>query len=92
MDMKFIAACLMLGGLFGSIGCTGVDKVQEPTQAKRVNTSKSAQEDDVPAAVSKLLPSEQLDARNAHAQSKLLNEKMQSEMSQLERSATAQRD
>jgi hypothetical protein len=92
MAMKYIATCLMLAGLFGAVGCTPVEKVPEQSQAKRVNHTKPVEEDDFPATVSKLLPADQLDARNAKAQSKLLNDQIEREKSQLNKTETAQRD
>jgi hypothetical protein len=82
----------MLAGLFGAVGCTPVEKVPEQTQAKRVNNTRPVEEDDFPAAVSKLLPADQLDARNARAQSKLLHEQLEREAGQFNKTETAQRD
>lgn len=90
--MKRIAVGLLFLGFAGVIGCTGVDKVPEGTQAKRVDTRKAAETADFPAAVSKLLPPDQLDARNAHAQAKLLNQQLEREKEQFGRTATAQRE
>ena len=91
--MKFFAKCVMFAGLLGSVGCTGVDKAPERTQAKRIKSPKpQVQEENIPAAVSKLLPPEQVDARNARAQARVFEEQLSREKSQLERTETAQRD
>lgn len=92
--MKFIATLIMLLGLFTAVGCkTTPDTFTDDMQAKGTNSAKPVEEEEnFPAAVSKLLPADQLDARNAHAQSKLLNEHLEREKSQLGRTATAQRD
>jgi hypothetical protein len=93
MAMKFIATLIMLAGLFGTVGCKTTDNFTDDMQVKRTNSAKPVEEEEnFPAAVSKLLPADQLDARNAHAQSKLLNEHLEREKSQLGKTATAQRD
>lgn len=90
--MKFIATCFLLAGLFGGVGCNNMEKVPEQTQAKRTKTSKPLEEENVPAAVSKLLPAEQLDAANAQAQIKAFEQQLAREKGQLERTESANRD
>ncbi|MCE9531254.1 MAG: hypothetical protein K8T89_09055 [Planctomycetes bacterium] len=86
--MKRIYHCLLLAGLL-SVGCTSLKNEQSPDSAKK---STSAKPNDVPVAVMKLLPKEELNARNAHAQSQLLNDVLSKEMTRAEKTESAKRD
>ena len=90
--MKFIATCVMLAGLLGAVGCTNTEKVPDQTQAKRLKNAQFAEEDNVPAAVAKLLPPDQIHAGNARPQAKVLAEQLEREKGQLERTESAMRD
>lgn len=90
--MKTLATWVLLSGLMGSVGCTMFEKQPDGTQAMRTKRNKPVDDAEIPDAVTKLLPADQVDARNAHAQSKLLRDQIDREMSQVNRSATAQRD
>ena len=68
--MKTVYFLLALG-LFGSIGCTGLER--NPAEPVKV-TAAGKSPTDVPLELRKLLPKEHLSEKNAHAQARLLEE------------------
>jgi len=92
--MQFIAKLVVLAGLFATIGCTNTQGEIRPdqTQAKRLKNAKPLEDDSVPESVAKLLPKEQVDARNSHAQAQAMLDQLEREKSQLERTESAKRD
>ena len=90
--MKLIAKYVVLAGLLGSVGCTGIEKAPESPQVKSTKSAKPIEEENVPEAVSKLLPPEQIDERNANAQARAMFDQLQREKGQLERTESAKRE
>jgi hypothetical protein len=78
---------VLLAGLL-AVGCTSMKKETQPDQTKKTAAAKPAS-DQVPAPVAKLLPAEQLDPNNVHAQAQLMEQTLNREKGQTEQTATA---
>lgn len=90
--MKFFTTFAMFAALFTAVGCTPIEKQPDSPKPKRVKTEKPTEEENVPASVSKLLPPEQLNADNAHAQTKAMFDQLDREKNQMEKTASAKRE
>lgn len=88
--MKRLYFAWPLCGLL-AIGCTSTKSSTQPDPSKNLAAVKPAG-DKVPAPVARLLPAEQLDPTNAHAQARLLEESLMRENGQMDRTATARRE
>lgn len=91
--MKFIATCVMLAGLLGSVGCTTTDQEKAPSRRGMMQSksAKPVEEGSVPAAVSKLLPAENIDQSNYQAQMKILADQLDREKGQFDKTESARR-
>ena len=74
------------------IRCTGPEKLPDQTQAQRTRSNRVIEEDNVPPAVSKLLPPDQVDEKNARAQAKLFADELSREKGQLDKTESASRE
>lgn len=94
--MKF-GKGLLLAGLLGCVGCmnNSGEKLPDAPPPKRTAKAEARPDlgdDEVPAAVSKLLAPEQLNARNANAQAKAMADQLMREKGQLGRTESARND
>jgi hypothetical protein len=87
--MKLIGKYLLLAGLLAGAGCTR-DEIR-PDSVKKTSTLKTA-DDDVPTPVSKLLPADQLNDKNANAQAQAMYDALKKEKNQIERTESAKND
>ena len=89
--MLRIGKCLVLASLFIGTGCTDTEKRPEPPK-KSVSSKVKPADVDVPVAVSKLLPTEQVNEKNAHAQAQIMFNDLSKEKGNLERTESAKRE
>ena len=89
--MKRIATSLLLACLL-AVGCTSTKHVAAPEQPKKSASAKPSTKDEVPVAVQKLLPPDQLNEKNAIASAQQAYDILQKEKNQLEKSESARRE
>ena len=89
--MLRIVKCTLLAGLLTGVGCTPVEKRPETPKKAAVSKSKPAG-DDVPVAVQKILPVDQVNEHNADAQAKIMLDNLSKEKGQLDRTESAKRE
>ncbi len=84
----------MLAALLGSVGCTTTDQEKLPANPGMMQSKsgKPVDENNVPAAVSKLLPAERIDQSNYQAQMRILADQLDREKSQFEKTESARRN
>ena len=88
--MKRTRLSLLLIGLL-TAGCTPLWKETKPEQPKKTVAAKPTT-DQVPAAVAKLLPPDQLNDKNARDQAQLLEDTLKKEQGEMQPVASAKRD
>ena len=89
--MKRLATILLLACLL-AVGCTSAKQAVVPEQPKKSASAKTSPKEDVPVAVQKLLPPDQLNDKNASASAQQLYETLKKEQGQLDKTESAKRE